>query len=62
MLITPERIGHSKTGDIASLMRTALRIMKLLKYTHTISFVTSSVSFKLNLSKRKQRWIIYRNN
>lgn len=58
MFITPERIGHSKIGDIASLMRTA----KLLKYTQTISFVTSSVNFKLNVSKRKQREVIYRDN
>lgn len=28
MFITPERIGHSKTRDIASLMRTAVRANK----------------------------------
>lgn len=51
MFITPERIGHSKTSDIASFMRTAVRAVKLIKCTQTISFVTSSISFKLNLSK-----------
>lgn len=63
MFITPERIGHSKTRDIASLMITAIRAVKLIKCTQTISFVTSSVNFKLNLSEkvnRKRREIIYR--
>lgn len=58
MFITPERTGHSKTGDIASLMRKAVRAIKLIRYTQDISFVTSSV----NLSKRKQREVIYRDN
>lgn len=35
MFITPEKIGHSKTGDIASLMKTAARAIKLIKCTQT---------------------------
>lgn len=35
MFITPEKIGHSKGGDIASLMRTAVKAVQLIYiYTH----------------------------
>lgn len=53
MFITPERIRHSKTSDIASLMRTAFRAIQLIKYTQTIRDVTSSVSFKLKSVKEE---------
>lgn len=63
MFITPERTGHSKTGDIASLMKTAVRAIQLVKYTQTISFVTSSVSFQTQFVKEEtEEGVIYRDN
>lgn len=53
MFITPEKIGHLKTSDIASLMKTAVRAMKLVyKYTDRQQFQTQFVKAEV---KRKWR-------
>lgn len=48
MFITPEKIGHSKGGDIASLMITAVKAVQLVyihTHTHTNRLVVLSVIF-----------------
>lgn len=53
MFITPEKIGHLKTSDIASLMKTAVRAMKLVyKHTDRQQFQTQFVKAEV---KRKWR-------
>lgn len=59
MFITAERIGHSKISDIASLMRTALRAIQLVKHRPSEMSQVQSVS-KLISQREVKRKIMYR--